>query len=354
MRVFRGKPIITVIATQFGASIKIIIMKQIYGIDLSKEKFDVNFLSNNKVKSFIVKNSLSSIVEFLEKVPKDAIICAEHTGVYGELLIFLACLMKKSIALTSGYQIRHSLGSLKGKSDKVDAQRIREYGERFFDKLKFFRFPDEEMKELKELYNLRAQLVKERKMLLTHEKAKKQMAFNSIKTHTITKNLLAQLNNSIQDLEFEIGAIIMSKTDLRANYKLVTGIRGIGQVTACDLIIKTGNFKEIDTARKAASYAGICPFPNSSGKIVKKSRVSNMADKELKTLLYLCSVVAVNRNPEYKLYFQRKKQEGKPYFLTMNNIANKLLRTIYSIVNSGQEYTLGHITLDPRELKNVA
>jgi transposase len=329
-------------------------MEQIYGIDLSQEKFDVNFLSNNKVKSFIVKNNLSAIADFLDKVPKGAVICAEHTGVYGELLIFLACLMKIPIALTSGYQIRHSFGLLKGKSDKVDARRIREYGERFFDKLKFFQFPDEEMKELRELYNLRAQLVKERKMLLTHEKAKKQMAFNSIKTHTVTKNMLAQLSKAIQDLEFEIGAIIMSKNELRANYKLVTGIRGIGQVTACDLIIKTGNFKEIDTARKAASYAGVCPFPNSSGKMVKKSKVSSMADKELKTLLYLCSVVAVNRNPEYKLYSQRKKQEGKPYFLTMNNIANKLLRTVYSIVNSGQEYTLDHISLDPRVRKNIA
>lgn len=329
-------------------------MKQIYGIDLSQEKFDVNFLSNNKVKSLIVKNALSSIVEFLEKMPKDAIICAEHTGVYGELLVFLACLMKIPVALTSGYQIRHSLGLLKGKSDKVDAQRIREYGERFFDKLKFYQFPDEEMKELKELYNLRAQLVKERKMLLTHEKSKKQMAFTSIKAHEIAENMLFKLSKAIQELEFEIGSIIMSKNDLRVNYKLVTSIKGIGQVTACDLIIKTGNFREIDSARKAASFAGICPFPNSSGKVIKKPRISNMADKELKTLLYLCSVVAVNRNPEYKLYFQRKKQEGKHYFLTMNNIANKLLRTIYSIVNSGKEYTLGHITLDPRELKNVA
>jgi hypothetical protein len=184
--------------------------------------------------------------------------------------------------------------------------------------------------------------------------AKKQMAFNSLKTHVITENLLTQLNKAIQDLEFEIASIIMSKDDLRANYKLITSVRGIGQVTACDLIIKTGNFKEIDNARKAASYAGICPFPNSSGKMVKKSRVSSMADKELKTLLYLCSVVAVNRNPEYKLYFQRKRQEGKPYFLAMNNIANKLIRTIYSIVNSRKAYELAHITSDPREIKKVA
>ncbi|MFO7975694.1 MAG: transposase, partial [Candidatus Hydrogenedentota bacterium] len=36
---------------------------------------------------------------------------------------------------------------------------------------------------------------------------------------------------------------------------------------------KTGNFKKIDTARKAASYAGVCPFPNKSGKMEGKSKI---------------------------------------------------------------------------------
>jgi transposase len=329
-------------------------MRQIYGIDMSKEKFDVNFLSpNNKPKGFIVKNDLKGITVFLETLPKDAVLCAEHTGVYGELLMFIANCMDIPLSLSTGYEIKHSLGLLKGKSDKIDAQRIREYGERFFDKLKYVKYAQEDIKELKELYSMRTQLVKERKMLLTHEKGKKHMPYNSIKIHKLVSNVFNCLDASISEIEFEITRIIMSNPELANNYKLVTSIKGIGQVTTCDLIIKTGNFKDIDTARKAASYAGICPFPNQSGKMVKKSKVSHMADKELKTLLYLCSVVAINRNPEYKLYYLRKKQEGKPYFLTMNNVANKLLRTIYSIIASKKEYTLGYVTTDPR-LKKAA
>jgi len=330
-------------------------MRQIYGIDMSQEKFDVNFLtSNNKAKGFIVKNNLNGIIDFLENLPKGAVLCAEHTGVYGELLIFVCSYLNIPISLSTGYEIRHSLGLLKGKSDKIDAERIREYGERFYDKLRFVKYPEEQLKELKELYNLRAQLVKERKMLLTHEKGKIHMPYNSIRVHEISKNIVQSLSKAIEDLEFEITGIIMSNQELKSNYKLVTSIKGIGDITTCDLIVKTGNFKDIDTAKKAASYAGVCPFPNTSGKMVKKSRVSHMADKELKTLLYLCSVAAVNTNAEYKLYFQRKKSEGKPYFLIMNNISNKLLRTIYSIIATQKEYTLGHITSDPRKLKKVA
>ncbi|MDX9880455.1 MAG: transposase [Prolixibacteraceae bacterium] len=330
-------------------------MRQIYGIDLSQEKFDVNFLNlNNESKSFVVKNNLKGITHFLENLSNEAVLCAEHTGVYGQLLMFIASCMDIPISLSSGYEIRHSLGLVKGKCDKIDAQRIREYGERFFDKLKFVKYSSEDLKELNELYTLRAQLVKERKMLLTHEEGKKYLPYNSIAAHAIAHTMIESLNKGINEIEHEINGIIISTPELRSNFELVTGIRGIGQVTACDLIIKTGNFKEIDTAKKAASFAGVCPFPNESGKMVKKSKVSQMADKKLKTLLYLCSVVAISQNPEYKLYYLRKKQEGKPYFLIMNNLANKLLRTIYSIVNSKKEYTLGHITKDPREYKKVA
>ena len=261
-------------------------MLRIYGIDLSQKKFDVSFLNENGENVHkVIKNNLNGILKFLDNLPDDALLCAEHTGVYGELLVFLSGCMKVQIALSTGYQIRHSLGLQKGKSDKIDSARIREYGERFEDKLTLVSYPDESLKELKDLFKLRSQLVKERKMLATHEKRMLHMPYNSIKAHRVTSNMLDHLNLSITELEKDLWHIIDSDIDLRRNYNLITDIIGVGQITACDLIVKTDNFKTINTARKAASYSGICPFPNSSGKMVGKSKVSHMADKELKSLL---------------------------------------------------------------------
>ena len=139
-------------------------MKQIYGIDLAKEKFDISFIDiDGKLVDLIVKNRYSSIVTFLSKLPSNVCLCAENTGVYGELLVFLSNIMSIEICLNTGYEIKHSLGLLKGKSDKLDARRIREYGERFGDKLKPARISSETMSELKELHKLREQLVKEKK-----------------------------------------------------------------------------------------------------------------------------------------------------------------------------------------------
>lgn len=331
-------------------------MARIYGIDLSQKKFDLSYRGdNNQNVHKVIKNNLKGITHFLDNLPSEVLLCAEYTGVYGELLLFLCKCLNVPIALSTGYQIRHSLGLQKGKSDKIDAIRIREYGERFGDKLTAVEYPDEDFNELKELFRLRAQLVKERKMLLTQQKGFLHMPFNSVKSHQISSRVIDCIRVSIKELEREMWSIIDSNIDLKRNYDLITNIVGIGKITASDLIIKTDNFKTINTARKAASYSGVCPFPNSSGKMVGKSKVSHMSDKELKSLLYICAISAVRLNPEYRLYYERKKIEGKPYFLIMNNVSNKLLRTIYSIIKSGKKYELGYITEDPRLIeKNIA
>jgi len=323
---------------------------QVYGIDLSMESFEVNFIDENeKVRNKTVNNKLSSISNFLSSIPEDGILCAEHTGVYGDLLVFLCNLASIPIALVSGYTIKHSLGMLKGKSDKLDARRIREYGERFSDKLKLSRYDDEHIAELKQLYTFRGQLVDARKLLLTSEKGREYLPFQNVSVHNHLQPVNAVLDEKIATIEAEIEDLIRSHQDLDENYKLAKSVIGIGPVIATALIIKTSNFNIIDTSRKAASYAGVCPFPNSSGKMVVKSKTSPLADRNLKSLLHMGARSAVKHNKEYRLYYQKKQLEGKPHYLIMNNISNKLLRTVYSVVQNKTPFSSDYICLDPRE-----
>jgi transposase len=323
---------------------------QVYGIDLSKEKFDVNFIdAKGKEKKQEVKNAVASISRFLSSVSGDGILCAEHTGAYGDLLVYLCNQMKVPIALVPGYTIKHSLGLVKGKSDPLDSRRIREYGERFSDKLEYAEYAEENIAELKQLYTLRNQLVKQRRALRTVDTGRGHLPMQSISVHKHINTVLDGLDKEITDIEEGIEMLIRKDQEMNENFELITGIIGIGPVIATDLIIKTGNFRIIDTHRRAASYAGVCPFPNASGKMVGKSRTSPFADKKLKSLLYMGARAAVKHNKEYKLYYQKKELEGKPYFLIMNNVSNKLLRTVYSVVRNKTPYVRDHVCLDPRE-----
>ena len=52
-------------------------MRQIYGIDLSKEKFDVNFFDERrKEQHLVVKNDLNNIAEFLASISREALVVA--------------------------------------------------------------------------------------------------------------------------------------------------------------------------------------------------------------------------------------------------------------------------------------
>ena len=138
---------------------------QIYGIDLASEKFDVSYTdSEGKAKHIVVRNTRPQIEKFLDRLPGDCRLVAEHTGVYGDLLLKLADIRGIPVSYVSGYEIRHSMGLVRGKSDPADAARIREYGERHADKLEDTRFPSEAMYELKELYATRHLLVGQRKL----------------------------------------------------------------------------------------------------------------------------------------------------------------------------------------------
>ena len=323
---------------------------QVYGIDLSKEKFDVSFIdAKGKEKNREVKNTVVSISRFLSSVSEDCTLCAEHTGAYGDLLVYLCNQANIPIALVPGYTIKHSLGLLKGKSDPLDSKRIREYGERFTDKLKYAEYSDENITELRQLYTLRHQLVKQRRALRTVDTGRGHLPMQSISVHSHIQTVLTSLDKEIEAVEEEIEVLIKTNQDLNENYELAKSVFGIGPVIAADLLIKTGNFITIDTARKAASYAGVCPFPNTSGKMVGKSKTSPFADKKLKSLLFMGAKAAVKHNKEYRLYYQKKQLEGKSHYLIMNNVSNKLLRTIYSVVKNKTPYNQDHICLDPRE-----
>ena len=120
-------------------------MRNLYGIDVSKTHLDLYGLAlNGKTIRKRIGNNLKAIEAFLLSLDPGAVLCAEFTGIYSDLLAFTCHQLSIDIALISGYTLKHSMGNEKGKSDEVDAWRIYEYGKRFSDRLTLHQ-PDNEV-----------------------------------------------------------------------------------------------------------------------------------------------------------------------------------------------------------------
>ena len=77
------------------------------------------------------------------------------------------------------------------------------------------------------------------------------------------------------------------------------------------------------------------PFEYMSGKSAKdKLHVHNMANKTLKKLLYVGAIAPVTYYDEFKQYYKRKAEEGKPKMLVLNNVKNKMVPGPVSVIKN--------------------
>jgi len=81
-----------------------------------------------------------------------------------------------------------------------------------------------------------------------------------------------------------------------------------------------------------------------------KSKTSHMADKKLKSLLFLAAKTTVVHNKSIVYMQNGKSLKVNPYFLIMNNVSNKMLRIVHGVIQSRKPYDMNHICNDQRQL----
>ena len=331
---------------------------QIYGIDLAKEKFDVSFLrlsSKSNVVTpvhHVVRNTQNGIKAFLKGLPSDSVLVAEHTGVYGERLLKMCTEMNVKIAYVGGHVIHtYKSGPDRGKTDEQDCNVLREFGERFTDKLVYTTFPEEEIYELRQLSRQRTMLVEERKRIMTADKTEDCRPYRSEAVKRSMQHIVDLLDEEIKNMERDMLTVIRKHDKVSNSYDIITSVNGVGLVTAVELIVKTRNFTTITTAKQYSAYAGTAPYEKSSGKMNQGAHVSKWGNRRSKTLLYICAECARMHNKEMKLYYERRTIiDKKAHHYVLNAIANKLLRLIFSLINKNEKYNPCYIQRDPRSI----
>lgn len=328
-------------------------MKTIFiDIDVSKEWLDAAIckdLVQKDMDVFRVENTSEGIEKMIckcKKMEQNLWFCFEHTGNYGLLLASQLQDSKLVYSVVPALEIKQSQGIIRGKTDMVDAKRIALYAATHSHKLKPFQLPGKELLRLKSLLSYRAQLVNMSRQLQNSRKSYLELN-KSIDASLILVNIvqnLEQIKDNINQLEKEIQSMIQADVQMRSNFKKTTSVRGIGLIIAAYMLVYTGNFTAFDNPRKFNCYAGLAPFEYSSGSSIKgKTKTSRLRNKTMKVLLFNGANVAANYDRELKSYYNKKKAEGKPHQLIINNIACKLVYRVFAVVKRNEPYVnLGH------------
>ncbi len=324
-------------------------IQHIIGADLSKKSIDlVCHLQNTHIQ---IENSFpgfKSLLQWLEQQEinlSETMIVMEHTGLYS--FCFEKFLHQYQIAFckVNALAIKRSIGLVRGKTDKLDAARIAAYGYEKRDKLVVDVPTSDALKRLQILYSTRERLVKQRASLTCAVKEYKNIGIPEKDIIMQTQlQLIKKFDTQIERLMNEIESIINEQETMKQNFHLLQSIRGVGKIVAITTIIKTHNFTRFANARKFACFCGTAPFEHSSGtSIRKKSRVSHLADKQMKSLLDLSAKSAIQYDKELREYYLKRTEGGKSKMSTINVVRNKILYRMFAVIKRQTPFTENYL-----------
>ena len=264
----------------------------------------------------------------------------EYTGIYNYIFLDFLSTNNYPIWLENAVAIKKSLAFQRGKSDRIDAQPIAQYACRFQDKAQRW-LPDRAViGKLKALVSMRERLIKSRDSIAKPLKEYKRFMPASYKM--FKEGCKATLQGAAKDIkavEKQLEELIKADERIKDQYTIATSVKGIGPVTACQMIVSSGEFTKIQTGKEFACYAGVVPFEDSSGTSVRaRPRVCHWAHKKMKSYLHLAAMVAIQGAGDFKAYYQRELAKGKAKMSVLNAVRNKLVVRVCACIRNNQLY----------------
>ncbi len=149
--------------------------------------------------------------------------------------------------------------------------------------------------------------------------------------HTI--RLIRELDSEIKEIEDQIKMIMDSINSP------ILSIPGISYRMGAMIIAEIGDFSRFDSPDKILAYAGLSPTTYQSGKLDSShSRMEKRGSRYLRYALFNAAKYVCHWDPTFALYLSKKRAEGKHYNVAMSHAAKKLVRVIYQLEKSNQQY----------------
>jgi len=283
--------------------------------------------------------------------PDQTVVCMEATGVYGEGLAYFLYASGYTVAVEPPLNIQRKFPVNTSKNDWQDSQNIAEYACRYTDKLSVWKPNDEILEQVKVLLTTRQQLSSQltaQKNALHAVNRKKAPPELAKKVHA---DMIQQITKYIKSIDIEIRRLIDSNPTFKNALLLLLSIPGIGLQLAAHLIIIMQYSLD---PRVLSAFVGICPYEHESGSSVYRTPTSrHYGPPAIRKLLYLAACSVSTHRKEFKQYFARKKAEGKPGKLVLNNIQNKLLKIACAVIRTQKPFIPNYVSVNPLVLINA-
>ena len=294
----------------------------VLGFDVSKDTLTVVEArsSSSAAKPCVIDNTAVAIRRFLKSIGRIDLAVCEPTG--GHEHVLLVELMAAGIAChrVDALKVKafiRSFGTL-AKTDARDAKALAQYGKDRWERLSLFLPPAADRRMLTALVARREDLVA---IKVAEQNRSKGPADKVIKASLAA--MLKAVVGQIEAIEAEIKALIEKSPQLRAAFRHMQSLPGVGTVIAATLL---AHMPELGTLqrRQAASLAGVAPHANDSGQF-KGHRTMRGGRTQVRRHLFMAALAASRAKGPLHDTYQRLVQNGKKRIVAIGALMRKII-----------------------------
>ena len=156
---------------------------------------------------------------------------------------------------------------------------------------------------------------------------------------SVTKTLVQEAANQLTAISRSVETYRSEMNKLASQlpeYPVVMEMYGVGESLGPQLMAEIGDVRRFERKQSLVAFAGIDPAPSESGDYCSRSnRTTKRGSPYLRRTLFNIMKVHLQRAPADEPVFQflnKKRAEGKPYYVYMTAAGNKFLRRYYGKV----------------------
>ncbi len=315
------------------------------GIDVShKELVIVVSVKGKARKAKTFENTPSghhAIIQLLSKLKGESRVCLEATGIYHFDLAVALSRAEGIEVMVINPKASHNFAKVlmkRSKTDAVDAEILAIYCERM--PFEAWQRPADEYIALKAISRRIATLTK----LKTQTKNQLHALNATAETPALViehiEELIEVLDKQIQVHRDSALELIYRHDELAEAYALITGIKGIAQASAVQMLGELMILPQDMSAKQWVAYAGLDPRQFESGSsVAKKSRISKAGNKFVRQALYMPALVATRHEPHVKGYYAHMiNDNGLKKIQAVCAVMRKLLHAIHGMLKAKKEF----------------
>ena len=332
------------------------------GIDVSCQKLVVVIMVKGKARKAKTFNNTpaghKSMIQSFTKLKEETRVCIEATGVYHfDLAVALSRADDVEVMVINPKAAHNFAKALmkRSKTDAIDAENLANYVERM--PFEAWDRPADEYISLRAISRRIAALTKQKTQTKNQLHALKstqetpqlviEVFLVLILTQETPQSLIDQTGQLIAIFEAQItslrnSALVLIKQhySLEEAYLLITGIKGIAEASAIQILSELMILPKDMTARQWVAHAGLDPRVFDSGSSVsKKPRISKVGNKYIRQALYMPALVSSRFEPNIKGYYRHLIDDnGLKKVQAVCAVMRKLLHAIHGMLRTNKEF----------------